>query len=1217
MPRRMRQSFYDQCVVDSSEEDLAKPSYKHDNKDSSYLDFVHRSPSIDENDESSAHRHAERTPSEGSSMVARIADDNSEPAPVVEKPEDDVDEMEFLAEGQARADEDSYDQAKTGQHPIDSTNGPLEATEMSTEDLHDVVLAEQKHDVDPVNEQSRQALEIQVRQLFDLPESEQLLEAYSAWLLKSVLLQGRLFLTSTQLCYYAFISHTAESTIKSGYLVKVSEGTGRTHRYYFSLQDHMLSYYQDPGERLFEQGNINLKDAIEALPSVKHSTVDGYAFLLRTRLRDYIFKTETASAANEWIKIIQKVIFRLNTNGDAVKVTIPFSAILDIEQTHDLTFVDTLKVRLAEEDGSFELSEYNFALFEYMDMALASLKKRVAETDARRLNNASVRDTSVEAPGFYRRPGELANLARGDNGGSDADGDSNFEQTIAKFVKQHQRRRSAASRAVSSVASIGQGLKAAASSATSTVSKTLLGVFKTAEDEEVAAEVAAQAFREHFGLDDNEVLLKSYSVFYFSTVPLAGELFVSDRHLCFESTTAGTKTRIVVKTSELDSAKKEKAFRFGFSGLQVSVRAHEDISFEFSQVSDRDQCLEFIDGAISYWPKLEHEAKEEQERQLKLHKQHAAEHESIEQACEAFGSTLQSDSMPPLESVVNVPPIIFDSPSASMVAFKPRKQLHITCLTIGSRGDVQPYVALCKGLIKDGQKARIATHEEFREFVESHGIEFAPIDGDPSELMALCVEYGMFTYSFLREASTKFRTWIDDLLNSSWRACQGTDMLIESPSAMGGIHIAESLGIPYYRAFTMPWVKTRVYPHAFAVPERNMGGNYNAFTYSAFDTLFWKAISGQVNRWRRKTLNLPSTNFDKLAQHKVPFLYNFSPSVVPPANDWHEWVRVTGYWYLDNPDGNDWKPTEEITNFIERARKDGKKLAYIGFGSIVVSKPEALTKAVIAAVNEADVRCILVKGWSDRGSKGKSDDDDKEKQAKEDKKTDYGDNILSLESIPHDWLFPQIDVACHHGGAGSLGASLRAGVPTIVKPFFGDQYFFGDRVADLGVGVCLKKLTTSSLVKALKRCVEDELTIERAQKIGESLRQEDGVATAIECIYRDLVYAQSLIKYPQRRKGGSPNESRPVSSNASSGQGTSDESWVDVDGSRSTQQRSDTTDEHDDADLYDTHKDEDGKSFSLLKGLRDLKLPHPLGDSKNSSSYGLGGLNPFKWGSSS
>ena len=103
-----------------------------------------------------------------------------------------------------------------------------------------------------------------------------------------------------------------------------------------------------------------------------------------------------------------------------------------------------------------------------------------------------------------------------------------------------------------------------------------------------------------------------------------------------------------------------------------------------------------------------------------------------------------------------------------------------------------------------------------------HGIEFGCVGGDPAELMRICVENGMFTVSFLRETLLKFRGWLDELLKSSWEACQGTDVLVESPSAMGGLHIAEALRIPYFRAFTMPWTRTRAYPHAFAVPDHKV-----------------------------------------------------------------------------------------------------------------------------------------------------------------------------------------------------------------------------------------------------------------------------------------------------------------------------------------------------------------------------------------------------------
>ena len=351
---------------------------------------------------------------------------------------------------------------------------------------------------------------------------------------------------------------------------------------------------------------------------------------------------------------------------------------------------------------------------------------------------------------------------------------------------------------------------------------------------------------------------------------------------------------------------------------------------------------------------------------------------------------------------------------------------------------------------------------------------------------------------------------------SAWVACQDSDILIESPSAMAGIHIAEALQIPYFRAFTMPWTRTRAYPHAFAVPERKMGGHYNYFTYVMFDNVFWKAIAGQINRWRRKTLNLPRTDLDKLQPNRVPFLYNFSPSVVVPPIDFSDWIRVTGYWFLEEK--STWEPPKELLGFIERARIDGKKLVYVGFGSIVVSDPIHLTNTVVDSVLKADVRCILSKGWSDRlGTKNRTETE-----------IPMPPEIHQIKSAPHDWLFAQIDAAAHHGGAGTTGASLRAGIPTIIKPFFGDQFFFGSRVEDLGVGICIKKLNVSVFSKALRDATHDTRMLTKAKVLGEQIRkvlnyqylshawanntQENGVGNAIQAIYRDLEYAKSLIK---------------------------------------------------------------------------------------------------------
>ncbi|KAG0148770.1 hypothetical protein CROQUDRAFT_669638 [Cronartium quercuum f. sp. fusiforme G11] len=460
---------------------------------------------------------------------------------------------------------------------------------------------------------------------------------------------------------------------------------------------------------------------------------------------------------------------------------------------------------------------------------------------------------------------------------------------------------------------------------------------------------------------------------------------------------------------------------------------------------------------------------------------------------------------------------MFQSTSSSFLTFKPAETLHITCLTIGSRGDVQPYIALCVALAKDGHRTRIASHGEYREWIQGYGIEFVEVGGDPAELMKMCVDNGMFTLSFLKEGLTKFRSWLDDLLISAQEACKGTDLLIESPSAMAGIHVAEAMGIPYFRAFTMPWTRTRTYPHAFAVPDHKMGGGYNFMTYTVFDQVFWRATSSQVNRWRKERLGLESTSLEKLEPHRVPFLYNFSPAIVPMPLDWFEWVHITGYWFLDeggisNESGGEGRKVEVedgLVKFLERGRKEGKKIVYIGFGSIVVQDPVALSKMIVEAVTKTGVYAIVSKGWSDRLQATKEPEDDRV--------IDEADTVYNVHSVPHDWLFPQIDAVCHHGGAGTTGASLRAGIPTIIRPFFGDQYFWADRVERLGIGIGLRKMTVKNLCKALETATGDEVMIKKAKLMGEQIKAESGVSKAVECIYRDLDYAKSLVKRKQEK----------------------------------------------------------------------------------------------------
>ena len=193
-----------------------------------------------------------------------------------------------------------------------------------------------------------------------------------------------------------------------------------------------------------------------------------------------------------------------------------------------------------------------------------------------------------------------------------------------------------------------------------------------------------------------------------------------------------------------------------------------------------------------------------------------------------------------------------------------------------------------------------------------------------------------------------------------------------------------------------------------------------------------------------------------------------------------------------------WTPPPNLVDFITSAHSQGKKIVYIGFGSIVVSDPKSMTKCVIESVVRSGVCAILSKGWSDRLSTKTGDATEIEEP--------LPPQIYPIQAIPHDWLFQRIDAACHHGGAGTTGASLRgvcvcivichfilsirfaAGIPTIIHPFFGDQFFWADRVEALGVGSGVRKLTVDHLTEALVAATTDIKQIDRAKIVGQQIR---------------------------------------------------------------------------------------------------------------------------------
>ncbi|CAO3611284.1 unnamed protein product [Cunninghamella echinulata] len=628
-------------------------------------------------------------------------------------------------------------------------------------------------------------------------------------------------------------------------------------------------------------------------------------------------------------------------------------------------------------------------------------------------------------------------------------------------------------------------------------------------------------------LDTSESVIAFYRSSVWRLFPYYGKLYVTQNHICFHSNVLAGQQKIIIPFDEIINIRRLKSRGYYLlHGLGVVAKdTIDEIFLEFSSVEYRDSCYALLCfKSKKSWEEQHYSSGSDSDDDDINNDSNDDDDDDDDLNTSTITSNMKEavtfdHIVPPNEYKKDGPPLLSPIPTINrrLNYTKPNKPLTITCLTIGSRGDVQPYIALCKELQKDGHHCRIASHGEYQSWVEKYSIEFKSIGGDPSQLMKLCIDNGFLSYYFIKNGYKFFYSWFETLLEASWEACKNSDILIESPSAMVGIHLAEKLEIPYFRSMPFPWTRTTKFPHPFAMPNYGAGRVYNDMTYVMIEMALWTGTSKLINRFRCEKLGLAATTLDKLELWKVPHLYSFSPLVVHPPKDWAEYVHCTGYWFLDEKKlsaKDQWQPTQELLDFLnlEKEGDDHRPIVYIGFGSIIVPDPEAMTKVIVEAVLQADVRAIVCKGWSSRIVSTDLTNQGNTQKEKESTTIlqSYPDTIFKLDSVPHSWLFPKINAVVHHGGAGTTAAGLQAGLPTIIKPFFGDQRFWGQRVEELGVGICIPKLTTDKLKESLVTITTNSVIINKAKLLGESIRQENGTKKAVECIYRDMELAKRI-----------------------------------------------------------------------------------------------------------
>ncbi|MEO8051379.1 MAG: glycosyltransferase [Acidobacteriota bacterium] len=419
--------------------------------------------------------------------------------------------------------------------------------------------------------------------------------------------------------------------------------------------------------------------------------------------------------------------------------------------------------------------------------------------------------------------------------------------------------------------------------------------------------------------------------------------------------------------------------------------------------------------------------------------------------------------------------------------------MRISIHTLGTRGDVQPYLALAMEFMKRGHEVQLAAPVQFERMIGERGVRFAPLPGD--FLALLDSPQGKAAVSGGQGFSAGFkllkyvRPLMLGLMNAEWEAAKVfmPGVIVAHPKSVAAPHMAEALSCPFILASPVPGLTpTSAFPSPL-LPFDNLGPLNRAshkLAVNATNILFGKTI----RKWRTTTLGLS----DRLSGNGTAgTLYAYSRHLLPVPADWGDEVLVSGYWFLPH---DEWQPPPELAAFLE----DGDPPVYVGFGSMPAIDRFKTGEIFLEALAKTGKRGLLASGGGALGAQK------------------LPSNVRLISEAPHDWLFPKVAAVIHHGGAGTTAASLRAGKPTSICPFFGDQPFWAKRVAKLGLGppaLNRKSLSADSVVAAI-RFMEDSQVRHRAEDIARKIGQEDGVAGAadfIEARVRKTAGDQGLI----------------------------------------------------------------------------------------------------------
>ena len=418
----------------------------------------------------------------------------------------------------------------------------------------------------------------------------------------------------------------------------------------------------------------------------------------------------------------------------------------------------------------------------------------------------------------------------------------------------------------------------------------------------------------------------------------------------------------------------------------------------------------------------------------------------------------------------------------------------ITVLAIGSTGAVYPFFALALGLQQAGHQVRVATNSNFEAFVRGLGLDFAAISGDYRILLGSDSGQQLLQGKMVKLIE-------DDLLkqqmNDALDAAQDSEVFIFNHLAIWAYHVAERLEVPSFLASTIPLSATQSFSFLSFSEDPNanlLKGwlNYGSYILAELiGTWQGRAVTNSVRKeWSLPLLPALGARFrsDKPRYlSPLPILYGVSPSVVSKPKDWDSSTYMTGVWFLDRLE--QYAPPTALAKFLEA----GETPICVGFGSMADSSSEALSKIVLEAISLSKQRAVVLSGW---GKLGKIEIPD-----------DLEEQIFVIDSVPHSWLFSRVKAVVYHGGSGTTAAVCLAGLPSVVVPYFADQFGWGERLHQLGVSpkpIPRKQLTVESLASAIAIATSDAVMQQKAAQLSRKISSENGVKQAVAIIHQYL-----------------------------------------------------------------------------------------------------------------